>query len=54
MQETFMKKLVLSLVVAAMMAGLVEFYKTFISGADEALNGKHPKVHMNAAPKPRT
>ena len=38
----------LSLIVAFCLAGLVEFYKTFIEGADRALNGAHPKVHMNA------
>ena len=52
MQESFLKKLVLSLFVAAALAGTVEFYKTFIDGADQALNGKHPKVHFNAHPKP--
>lgn len=54
MQETFLKKLVLSLFVAASLAGLIEFYKTFIDGADKALNGKHPKVHFNAHPTPHT
>ena len=52
MQETFLKKLVLSLVVAAAFAGVIEFYKTFIDGADQALNGKHPKVHYNLHPSP--
>ena len=52
MQETFLKKLVLSLLVAASLAGLVEFYKTFIAGAEQALNGNHPKVHMNNQTKP--
>ena len=52
MQETFLKKLVLSLVVAASLAGLIEFYKTFIDGADKALNGQHGSVHFNARPTP--
>ena len=47
MQDGFFQKVVLSLIVAALMAGLVEFYKTFVEGADQALNGHHPKVHMN-------
>lgn len=46
MQETFFKKLILSLIVGGCLAGLVEFYKTFIDGADKALNGKHPHVQM--------
>ena len=51
-QESFFKKLVLSLIVAASLAGLIEFYKTFIDGADQALNGKHPKVQFNVHPTP--
>lgn len=47
MQDGFFQKLTLSIVVAASLAGLIEFYKTFIEGADRALNGNHPKVHMN-------
>lgn len=53
MQETFLKKLVLSLIVAASLAGLIEFYKTFIEGADQALNGKHGTVHMHVTPRPK-
>lgn len=53
MQDGFFQKLMLSVIVAASLAGLVEFYKTFVEGADKALNGSHPKVHMNAGqPKP--
>ena len=47
MQDGFFQKLALSLIVAASLAGLIEFYKVFVEGADNALNGKHPKVHMN-------
>ena len=47
MQDGFFQKLTLSVIVAASLAGLVEFYKTFVEGADKALNGAHPKVHMN-------
>ena len=39
MQATFFQKLLLSLIAAAVLGGLVEFYKTFIEGADQALNG---------------
>ena len=53
MQEGFFQKVVLSLIVAMMLAGLVEFYKTFVVGADEALNGKHHPVHMHANPPPK-
>ena len=46
MQDGFFQKLTLA-VIGASLAGLIEFYKTFIEGADRALNGAHPKVHMN-------
>ena len=52
MQESFFKKLVLSLIVAASLAGVVEFYKVFVTGADDALNGKHGHTHFNAHPTP--
>lgn len=39
-QSTFFQKLILSLIAGAVFGGLVEFYKTFIEGADDALNGK--------------
>ncbi len=41
MHATFFQKLLLSLIAGAALGGLVEFYKTFIEGADQALNGKH-------------
>ncbi len=47
MQDGFFQKLTLSVIVAASLAGLIEFYKTFVEGADQALNGHHAKVHMN-------
>ena len=50
MQESFLKKVVLSLIIASMLAGVVEFYKVFVTGADEALNGKHGHTHFNAHP----
>ena len=40
----------LSVIVAMMLAGLVEFYKTFVVGADDALNGKHRHVQMHIPP----
>ena len=46
MQDGFFQKLTLCIIVAASLAGLIEFYKTFVEGADQALNG-HRKVHMN-------
>jgi hypothetical protein len=51
MQDGFFQKVVLSLIAGALLAGLVEFYKTFISGADDALNGAHRQVQMHP-PKP--
>lgn len=53
MQDGFFQKVVLCMVVALMIAGLVEFYKTFVTGADQALNGKHKHVHMNPTPPTR-
>ena len=52
MQDGFFQKVVLSLIAGAIMAGLGEFYKTFITGADAALNGSHPHVQMHPSPKP--
>ena len=55
MQETFFKKLILSMIVAAALAGVVEFYKVFIDGADQALNGKrgHTQFNVHAKPSPK-
>ena len=46
MQEGFFQKLMLSVIAAACGATLVEFYRHFVDGADQALNSKHPPVHM--------
>lgn len=54
MQDGFFQKLTLSIIVAACLAGLIEFYKTFIEGADQALNGHRPKVHMNVGQAPKS
>lgn len=47
MQDGFFQKVVLCAIIAAFAAGMVEFYKNFVDGADQALNGAHPKVHMH-------
>ena len=41
------------MIVGLMAAGLIEFYKTFVSGADQALNGKYHHVQMNPTPPPK-
>ena len=47
MHNSFLQKVVLSAIIGAVAAGFVEFYKSFIEGADQALNGKHKPVHMS-------
>ncbi len=44
MQEGFIQKVILCAIIAAFAAGLIEFYKNFVDGADKALNGDHPAV----------
>ena len=34
-------------VIGALGAGLVEFYRNFVTGADQALNGGHKTVHIH-------
>ena len=51
MQHGFLQKVVLSMIIGAVAAGFIEFYKNFVEGADNALNGKHKSVHM-ATPNP--
>ena len=46
MQHGFFQKVVLCAIIGAVAAGFVEFYKNFVEGADQALNGKHKPVHM--------
>jgi hypothetical protein len=41
----------LCMIIAAFAAGMVEFYKTFVDGADQALNGNQRTVHMHIPPK---
>ncbi len=51
MQDGFFQKVMLCMIIAVFAAGLVEFYKTFVEGADKALNGSHPAVHMQLQKK---
>ena len=50
MQDGFFQKVVLCAIIGAFGAGLVEFYRVFVDGADRALNGKQKMVHMHRAP----
>ena len=50
MQHGFFQKLFLCMICGAAMACLVEFYKNFIEGADNALNGSHKHVKPAVAP----
>ena len=52
MQDGFFQKVVLSMIAGLLLAGLVEFYKTFITGADDALNGKHRHLQIQNTHKP--
>lgn len=46
--------MVLSALAGLMLAGLVEFYKNFVQGADDALNGNHKHVKPAlVSPAPR-
>ena len=52
MQHGFFQKLFLCMILGAVMAGFVEFYKNFVEGADDALNGKHRHVKPAMAAPP--
>ncbi|MBV9128384.1 MAG: hypothetical protein JO117_09890 [Verrucomicrobia bacterium] len=41
MHATFFQKVILCAIIGACSAGLIEWYKMFISGADQALNSRH-------------
>ncbi len=41
MQGTFFQKVIICAIIGACAAGLIEWYKVFVSGADDALNGKY-------------
>ncbi len=55
MQHGFFQKLLLAIIAGAMAAGLIEFYKTFVSGSMEAVNGGYhtPGTARTPAPTPR-
>ena len=38
MQNTFLQKVILTVIAGFLAASLIEFYKNFIQGADDALN----------------
>jgi hypothetical protein len=38
MQHSFIHKLLIAVVAGFLVAGLIQFYKNFIAGADEAIN----------------
>lgn len=46
MQDGFFQKVMICLVLGLMGAGMVEFYRHFINGADDALNGHRKPAHM--------
>lgn len=46
MQDGFLQKLMLCVVIGFLAAGMVEFYRHFVNGADDALNGRGAPVHM--------
>ena len=53
MQNGFFQKVFLSLICGAVLAGFVEFYKNFVQGADDALNGNHKHVKPATAAPPK-
>jgi hypothetical protein len=52
MQDGFFQKLTLCIIIGALAAGLIEFYRTFITGADQALNGGRQTVRIHGPAKP--
>ncbi len=52
MQNGFFQKFFLCMILGAMFAGFIEFYKTFVEGADKALNGSYRTVKMHPSPTP--
>lgn len=55
MQNSFLQKLVLVILAGALTAGLYEFYKTFVEGGMNAVNGGYtiPGAHSTPRPTPR-
>lgn len=45
MHATFFQKLLLTMIAAFAFACLIQFYKTFIIGADQAINGGYKSSH---------
>lgn len=41
MRATFFQKVILTALAAFVAAGLIQFYKVFIAGADESINGAY-------------
>ena len=51
MHATFIQKVLICAVIGASAAGLIEWYKVFVEGADHALNGKYKnKYSIQAKP----
>jgi hypothetical protein len=48
--STFMQKVVLCAFFAFCAAGIIEWSKTFVTGADEALNGAYKKRNADIIP----
>ena len=50
MRATFFQKVILTLLAGFAFACLIEFYKTFVTGADRAVNGGyHNRVGISAS-----
>ena len=47
-QMTFFHKVILVLVAAACTAGMIEFYRNMVQGADDALNGAY-RAHTGSS-----
>lgn len=49
MQATFFQKVLICAFAAFLAAGLFEWGKVFVSGADDALNGEYKKINQATA-----
>ena len=52
MHHSFVQKIVMVIVAGALAAGLFEFYRVMIDGADQALNGKYSPAGQHSTPRP--
>ena len=53
MQHSFFQKLVLTILAGALAAGIFEFYKNFVVGSMEAVNGGYTPTHAGpVTPRP--